>query len=150
MQIQYLSKAEIDSLADGISEVFAMSSSMKYVPLNNRTQNGNMNRYGETEFTYNEAGKFAVYGCMESSANLDPDLDRGAGIAKHRVEGILKLVFRDVINNGYQIINGDAVDILNEYGVWTRWVIFGEESRVELPYIITRLAVVRSDTLTSG
>jgi hypothetical protein len=148
MQLQTLSQAEISSITDGISSVFAMSNSMKYIPLASRTPE--LNRYGESTFTYNEYAAFPVYGCLELQQNLTPDLDRNDTKSSKRVEAILKLVVRDVVLSGYEVVMGDAVDIINEYGNWIRWVIFGEQSRVELPGIIARYSIVRADTLSCG
>jgi len=150
MQVQSLSPEEINDIEEGISQSFAMTSAMMYVPLVSRIKDSSINRYGEAVFIYNEAGKFPCYGCMETQTNANPDLDRHNNTAKNRDEGILKLVFRDIINNGYRILEGDAVDILNEYGEYDRWIIFGTAARVELPNILTRLFVIKSSTIASG
>lgn len=140
-----MNQADYDYLASGLEDAFSEFWSMKYIPLKSRE----VNRYGEVEKEFDEANSFVIYGVLVSDVNKDKELDRGDSQATNRIEGIIKLVTRQFISKGVVLSIGDAIDVLNEYDKYDRYIITGYDKKVETPRLVTRVLVVKEDGLVS-
>lgn len=132
-------QSDIDYLSQGIAEMYAEMSTLKYVPLIPSSKQPN--RYGEVSLQYDETNAFKVYGVFASEQDKGKDLDRKDPQSTHRQDGTIKLVFKQVHDKGLRINVGDGIDVLNEYDEYVRFIITGIDKKVEMPFVLTRLTV---------
>lgn len=140
-----MEQADIDYLSQSLSEMFGEFSTMLYIPL----KDSKPNRYGEIIPSFDSDFSFTIYGVYSSEVNKDKDLDRKDSQSSNRIEGTIKFITRDVYNRGRKIKLGDAIDVLNEYGTFDRFIITGFDKKVELPSVITRVYVTLYDKMAS-
>ena len=140
-------QADIDYISEGIAEMYAELATMKYIPLDQNSTKPN--RYGEVFPVFDEPNAFDVYGVLATEADKERDLDRKDPQSTHRIDGIIKLVFKQVKDKGIRITIGDGIDVLNEYGDFDRYVITGTDKKVEIPFVLTRLFVTKLSRLAS-
>jgi len=140
-------QSDIDYLSQGISEMYAELGTLKYVPL---LQSSNVtNRYGEINLLFDEANAFTVYGLLVAEADKGKDLDRKDPQSTNRQDGTIKLVFKEVHDKGLRINVGDAIDVLNEYNEYDRYIIMGLDKKIETPFLLTRLSVTKKSRMAS-
>lgn len=138
---------DIDYLSNNVAEVYAQLSTMKYIPLDRTLTK--LNKYGEKIPFFDSANSFTVYGLLSLDINVDFELSRNAPRTEsnNRIDGSIDLVLKQVKDRGLRIINGDAIDVVNEYGDVDRYTIIGIDKKVELPMVVTKLKVVRTTNL---
>ena len=138
---------DIDYLSQGIAEMYSEMSTLKYIPI---LQSSNKaNRYGEINLIHDEDNSFTVYGVFVGEADKSKDLDRKDPQSTNRQDGTIKLVFKQVNDRGIRIKDGDALDVINEYLEWDRYIITGVDKKIEMPMILTRLTVTKLNRMAS-